>query len=46
MMGDYAFYLGWSYGVFALALALELVAVRRRLARARALATSQDEGSR
>jgi heme exporter protein CcmD len=45
-MGDYGFYLGWSYGVFALALAIELTVVRRRLARARALATSQDEVSR
>jgi heme exporter protein CcmD len=45
-MGDYGFYLGWSYGVFALALVLELVAVRRRLARARALATPQDEDAR
>jgi heme exporter protein CcmD len=44
-MGDYGFYLGWSYGIFALALILELVAVRRRLALARALATSQDAGS-
>ncbi len=43
MMGDYGFYLGWSYGVFALALAIELVAVRRRLAQARALAIAQDE---
>ena len=42
-MGDYAYYLGWSYGVFGLALVIELVAVRRRLGRARASAIGQRE---
>ena len=46
MMGDYGYFLGWSYGVFALALVVELAAVRRRLAQARALASAQDEVAR
>ncbi|MFI4904169.1 MAG: heme exporter protein CcmD [Burkholderiales bacterium] len=36
MMEKYAFYLLGAYGVFALAIALEIVLVRARLKRARA----------
>jgi heme exporter protein CcmD len=44
-MERYAFYLVGAYGVFALAIAIEVALVRARLARARLALSSQAGGT-